>query len=76
MIKDFKDRQQSVLEYHNKNKNEPKDYKVGEQIFVKENRRLGTKLSKNYKREIVKENRHATVLTESGRVVHKNNIRN
>lgn len=76
MIKQIKDKQASDMNYHNCNRGVPKEYKVGETIFVKVNKRLGTKLSKNYKQETVKENRHTTVLTNSGRIVHKDNIRN
>lgn len=76
MIKKIKAKQESDLNYHNKDRSVPIEYKVGEEIYVKVNKRLGTKLSKNYKKEIVKEDRHTTVLTDSGRIIHKNNIRN
>lgn len=69
-------KQENDLAYHNQGRNEPKEYKEGQKIFVKQNRRLGTKLSKRFKEEVVKENMHSTVLTESGKKVHKSHIRN
>ena len=41
-------------------------YIPGQIIFVRKKKRLGTKLSKRYSKEIVKEDRHSTVLTEEG----------
>lgn len=76
IIERLKGKQAQDLEFHNKQKLPAKEYKIGERIFVKVNKRLGTKLSKSYQEEIVKENRRTTVLTETGRTVHKNNIRN
>lgn len=64
------------IKYHNKNKHPIKTYSPGEEIYVKINKRLGTKLSSRFKKEIVKEGRSTTVLTESGKIIHKNNIRN
>lgn len=72
----LKEKQAEDINYHNKKRTQPKTYTPGEIIFVKENRRLGTKLSKAYRQEIVKENQNTTVITESGKTVHKNNIRN
>lgn len=76
IIDRLKQKQVQDIEFHNKKKLPQKDYEIGQKIYVKVNKRLGTKLSKNYSEEIVKENRTTTILTESGRVVHKNNIRN
>lgn len=76
MINDIKKKQLADLYYHNRNRKEPTSYSVGEVIYVKQNKRLGTKLSKSYKPEVVKEDGHTTVLTNNGRIVHKNNIRN
>lgn len=72
----LKEKQTEDIDYHNRTKTTPKIYEPGQTIFVKENKRLGTKLSKTYRPEIVKENKNSTVITESGKIVHKNNIRN
>ena len=72
----LKMKQEKDLLYHNRNRQDAVDYKVGEKIFVRQNKRLGTKLSKRFKEEIVKENKNSTVTTESGKVVHKDRIRN
>lgn len=69
-------KQENDLNYHNRDRKEPIQYYQGQKIFVKQNKRLGTKLSKRFKEEIVRENRNSTVLTEAGRVVHKSHIRN
>lgn len=72
----LQDKQEKDLRYHNKGRSEPIKYIPGQSVFVKINRRLGTKLSERYKEEIVKEDCNTTILTESGRVVHKHHIRN
>lgn len=72
----LKKKQEKDLEYHNKNKKEIKQYIPGQEIFVRVNKRLGTKLTERFKRELVKENRHTTIVTESGRLIHKKHIRN
>lgn len=69
-------KQKKDLEYHNKYRQEPKTYLPGQVIFVKRNKRLGTKLSKPFVKEIVRENYNTTVVTETGRVIHKTLIRN
>lgn len=43
------EKQKTDLEYHNKNRHKIKTYSPGETIFVKINKRLGTKLSPRYK---------------------------
>lgn len=68
--------QKRNLEYHIRRKRDGKEYIPGQTIFVKINKRSGTKLSDRFKEEIVKENRNSTVVTESGRIVHKKHIRN
>lgn len=70
------DKQKKDLEYHNQKRNALKNYNVGEEIYVKINTRLGSKLSARYKKEIVKINNNTTVVTESGKKIHKSNIRN
>lgn len=69
-------KQQEDIGYHNKSKTAPKQYAPGDIIYVKNNKRLGTKLTQRYKKEIVKENNNSTVVTTKNHVVHKNNIRN
>lgn len=69
-------KQEKDLEYHNKSKKEIKQYIPGQEIFVRVNKRLGTKLTGRFKREVVREDRHSTVVTESGKIVHKKHIRN
>lgn len=72
----LKKKQEKDLNYHNKDKKDVKQYIPGQEIFVRVNKRLGTKLTEKFKRELVRENKHSTVVTESGRVVHKKHIKN
>lgn len=72
----LKKKQEKDLAYHNKSRQALKDYEVGQEIFVKINKRLGSKLTAKYRKEIVEENRPTTVLTRRGRVIHKSDIRN
>lgn len=72
----LKEKQNKDLDYHNKTRQPLKNYSPGEVIFAKINRRLGTKLSARFKKEVVKENHPTTILTESGKVIHKANIKN
>lgn len=69
-------KQAKDIENHNKKRKPFKDYIPGQKIYVKINKRLGSKLSPRYKEEIVKENNKSTVLTESNRTVHKDHIKN
>lgn len=64
------------LNYHNANKNTPRSYAIGEEVYVKINKRLGSKISSRYKKEIVAENGNSTITTKSGKIVHKNNLKN
>ena len=75
-IVNIKNKQKNDLEYHNKRRNPLKTYKIGEGVFVTINKRYGTKLANKYKREIVKEDRNTTILTESGRIIYTSLIRN
>lgn len=68
--------QHKFIQYSNKNRHELKPYLLGQIIFAKRNKRIGTKLSKPYRKEIVKEYRNSTVLTETGLIIHKSGIRN
>jgi len=70
-IENLEQKQKIDLENHNKKRKEIKTYLPGQEIFVKQNTRLGSKLSPRFKKEIVKENRNTTVVTEAGRIVHK-----
>lgn len=74
--KNLKEKQEADLNFHNKNKQQYKDYKAGQTIYVKTNKRIGNKLSPRYKEEIVAENRDYTVITQSQRTVHKSLIKN
>uniref|UniRef100_A0A0K8WJH6 Retrovirus-related Pol polyprotein from transposon gypsy n=1 Tax=Bactrocera latifrons TaxID=174628 RepID=A0A0K8WJH6_BACLA len=74
-IQRVKDKQQQDLKNHDSKLQPIIDYNPGETIYVKVHNRLGTKISPRYKKEVVKENRSTTVLTESNRVVHKSNIK-
>ena len=71
----LKEKQEQDLEKHNKDRDKIKNYSVGEKIYVKVNKRLGSKLSPRYREEIVKEDRNTTILTNSGKIVHKSNIK-
>lgn len=75
-IQKLKAKQDLDLKFHNKNRKDIINYTPGQTIYVKINKRQGTKLTPRYKTEIVKENRTSTVLTESGRIIHKSLIRN
>lgn len=74
-IERLKNKQKTDRTNHNKNKNEIRNYQPGEEIFVRINTRLGSKLSPRYRKETVKENKHTTVITESGKTVHKSHIK-
>jgi len=63
------------LENHNKQKKTIKTYFPEQEIFVKQNTKLGSKLSPRFKKKIVKENKNTTIIKEAGRVVHKSNIK-
>lgn len=42
---------------------------------MKIDKRLGSKLTPRYRKEIVQEDRNTTIKTHSGRIVQKNNIK-
>ena len=69
-------KQEKDLETHNRKRKPQKNYSIGDTIYVKINKRLGTKLSARYKKQLVKEDNRNTIITESGKVVLKNLIRN
>ena len=71
----IKNKQERDLSYLNRNRQPPKVFKPGEKIFVKINKRYGTKLTNKYKEETVKEDKNTTVLTESGKIVYKGLIK-
>lgn len=75
-IEKLREKQLRDLTNHNKNKQPIKDYEIGQTIFVKNNKRVGTKLTARYREEIVKENRPTFVITNSGKKIHKSDIRN
>ncbi|CAD7015210.1 unnamed protein product [Ceratitis capitata] len=72
----LKKKQDLDRSYHNKKRSEIKDYSPGEVIYVKINKRLGSKLTPKYKKEVVSENNRTTIKTVSGRTVHKGLIKN
>lgn len=74
-MKKILEKQKTDLEYHNRNRSAPREYIEGEEIFVKINKRIGNKLSAKFRKEIVAQNYNTTVKTKSGRIVHKNNIK-
>jgi hypothetical protein len=69
-------KQEQDMAFHNKKRSPVKTYEPGQIIFVKHNKRLGSKLTFRYKKEMVKENKNSTVHTMSGRIIHKSHIRN
>lgn len=74
-ISRLKEKQALDLLNHNKKRKPIKNYNTGEVIYIKVNKRLGSKMSTKYRKEIVKTNNSTTVLTESGKIVHKSNIK-
>lgn len=68
-------RQAKDLETHNKTRQPIKTYSPGDIIYVRINKRLGSKLTARYREEIVKEDKSSVVITEKGRTVHKSNIK-
>lgn len=74
-IEKLKEQQAKNIEFHNKKRKSIKTYEVGETIYVKHNKRIGSKLTVRYKPEIVKENKNTVIITKSGKTVHKSNIR-
>lgn len=75
-INRLKRKQEKDIQYHNKKRKPIKKYEVGQTIFVKHNKRIGSKLTVRFNKEIVKVDKNTVVITESGRKVHKSNIRN
>jgi len=75
IVEKISGKQKTDLDYHNKEKNEIRNYEQGETVYVKIDKRLGSKLTPRYKKEIVAENRNSTIKTKSEKIVHKNNIR-
>lgn len=75
-IERLRAKQEKDITYHNKKRQPEKDYEVGQTIYVKHNKRHGSKLTIRYKKEIVQENKPSVVITKSGRTIHKSNIRN
>ncbi len=75
-IKKIRDKQEKDLDYHNKNRTEFKAYHTDDTVYVKINKRLGNKLTPKYKKELVQEDKGCTIVTKSGRIVHKSHIKN
>lgn len=75
-VEKLKQKQQKDLNYHNRKRHEIKNYNLGDKIYVRRNKRIGSKLTERYCKEIVEENYTTTVKTKSGKIVHKEHIRN
>lgn len=75
-IETLRKKQQQNLKYHNQNRQPLKNYEIGQTIYVKNNKRVGSKLTARYREEIVKKNETTTVVTNSGKRIHKSDIRN
>lgn len=75
-IQKLKRKQYIDMEHHNKTRQPIKDYEIGDIVYVRQNKRKGSKLTSRYKQEIVRENNHTTIVTNSGKVVHKSKIKN
>lgn len=63
------------IAHHNKGRDYIRTYKTGETIYVRIDKRLGSKLTPKYKKEIVQADNNTTIKTRSGKIVHKNNIK-
>lgn len=75
-IEKLKTKQTKDLKFHNKTRKPPRNYNIGDIIYVRHNKRIGNKLTQRYTKEKIAENRNSTVVTQTGRIVHKDNIRN
>lgn len=64
--------QEKILTYHNK-KRIHKVFKAGDIVFMKSDRRRKDK--KSYSKYIVQEDRNDTVVTTTGKVIHKDSLR-
>lgn len=65
--------QEKMLAHHNK-KRMHKTFSPGDKVFLKSDRR--TKDKKSYTRHIVQEDKKDTIITTTGKVIHKDNLRN
>lgn len=74
--KRLQEKQKKDLDFHNKNRKDLKNYQIGDTIYVRINKRIGNKLSPKFRKEIVAENQNSTIVTMSGKVIHKSLIRN
>lgn len=75
-IEQLRDKQNKDISFHNKNREKIKTYEVGQVIYIKHNKRLGSKLTARYKKEVVREDKPTVVITQSGKTIHKSHIRN
>lgn len=65
--------QEKMLNFFNKNKI-TKNYKPGEKVFVRRNKRLGDKFQKVFIEKIIQQDLGTTVLID-GKKIHKSNLR-
>jgi len=75
IVENLTEKQEKDLKFHNKKRQALKAFQTGDIIYVKVNPRLGNKLSARYQEEKVKEDKGNSVLTQSGRIVHKSLIK-
>lgn len=75
IIKNLEEKQIGDLKFHNQRRKEFKKFQEGQIIYVNVNKRLGNKLSPRYQEEVIKEDQGNTVLTRSGRIIHKCHIK-
>ncbi|XP_036348053.1 uncharacterized protein LOC118757450 [Rhagoletis pomonella] len=64
-------RQAKDLETHNKTRQPIKTYSPGDIIYVRINKRLGSKLTARYRKEIVKEDKSSVIITEKERTLNR-----
>lgn len=71
--KNISEHQEKTLKFHNK-KRTHKKFNPGDAVFMKSDRRCKNK--KSYIKYIVKEDREDTILTTTGKIIHKDSLRN
>lgn len=74
-MRKLEEKQARDLTYHNQKRTALRTYSEGDVIYVRINKRQGTKLTPKYKKEIVCKDKNSTVTTKSGRTVHKSLIK-
>lgn len=72
VIDNIKVNQEKTLKHHNKRRIQKK-FKIGDKVFMKSDRRCKNK--KSYVKYTVQEDREDTILTTTGKIIHKDNLR-